>query len=246
MEAVRVEKVSFSYGSLQVLRELSLEVPSGISFGLLGPNGAGKTTLIYLLIGLLKPKSGTLQVLGSVPSQRNAPYIGYMPQSTALYQELTVYDNLDFFARVYGIRDRRERRQRIEEMLEMVELPGRASSQVFKLSGGMKQRISLACALIHRPDLLLLDEPTAGIDPELRVAFWDHFKELSRNGVTLIISSHTMDDAARCDQLVFLRDGRAIAQGSPDELRRATGQPGCTLEDAFLHFARMKGEADVS
>jgi len=238
--AVEVDKVSFVYEKLKALDELSLQVPAGISFGLLGPNGAGKTTLIRLLVGLLKPKSGSVRVLGQKPSRQMAHLIGYMPQLHSIYAELTVRQNVDFFARVYHLSDKSERARKVEETIKLVNLWERRDDAVLKLSGGMKQRVSLACAIVHQPRLLFLDEPTVGLDPELRVSFWEHFTGLTNQGVTLIISSHTMDDAAHCNQLAFIRDGKVIALGSPDELRIATGQPLCTLEDAFLHFVRKE------
>jgi len=230
-----MDRVSFSYGSLKALDQLSLQIPTGISFGLLGPNGAGKTTLIRLLVGLLKPGSGAIRILGQTPSRRTARLIGYMPQLHSLYAELSVMQNVDFFARIYRLANT-ERRQRVEAAVKLVDMWARRNDAVLKLSGGMKQRVSLACAIVHNPPLLFLDEPTVGLDPELRVTFWEYFSALTRQGVTLIISSHTMDDAAHCDQLGFMRDGKVIAKGSPDELKQSTGQPQPTLEDAFLYF----------
>jgi ABC-2 type transport system ATP-binding protein len=163
-----------------------------------------------------------------------------MPQTLSLYSELSARQNLDFFARVYGLRDREQRARRVEEAIRLIDLWPRRNDAVSKLSGGMRQRVSLACAIVHNPPLLLLDEPTVGLDPELRAAFWEHFAGLNSQGVTIVISSHTMDDAAHCDRLAFIRDGRVIAEGSPDELRRKAGMT--TLEDAFLRLARMGAE----
>lgn len=241
--AVEVDKVSFGYNSLKVLDELSLQVPRGISFGLLGPNGAGKTTLIRLLVGLLRPKYGRILILGQTPSRKMAHLTGYMPQLHSLYTELSVMQNVDFFARIYRVTDRAERGQRVEQAIRLVDMWGRRNEAVQKLSGGMKQRVSLACAIVHNPPLLFLDEPTVGLDPELRVTFWEYFATLTKKDSTLIISSHTMDDAAHCDSLAFMRDGKVIAQGTPHDLRRATGRPGATLEDAFLYFVHS-GKAD--
>lgn len=241
--AVEVDRVSFSYSRLKVLDGLSLEVPRGMSFGLLGPNGAGKTTLIRLLVGLLRPRSGTIRILGQNPSPKIARLIGYMPQLPSLYSELSVIQNTEFFARIYRLSDKGERKRRVEAALKLVDMWGHRHKSVMSLSGGMKQRVSLACAIVHKPPLLFLDEPTVGLDPELRVTFWEYFASLTRSGSTLLISSHTMDDAAHCDRLAFMRDGRFVAQGTPAELRRATGRPGATLEDAFLYFVRRgKGE----
>lgn len=238
--AVAARNVSFSYKNIKAVDRLSLQVPRGISFGLLGPNGAGKTTLIRLLVGLSRPQSGTVQILGSPPSRRLSRRIGYMPQLHSLYSELSILQNVDFFAQIYGLRDKARRRKRVEEVVKLVGLWPRRKDSVLKLSGGMKQRVSLACAIVHYPQVLFLDEPTVGLDPELRVTFWNYFAALTKRGVTLIISSHTMDDAAHCDRLAFMRRGKVIAQGTPDELRQATREPDATLEDAFLYFTRRK------
>ena len=234
--AVEIDKVSFSYNNLKVIDELSLRVPRGISFGLLGPNGAGKTTLIRLLVGLLRPRFGSIRILGQKPSRKMAHLIGYMPQLHSLYSELAVIQNVDFFAHIYRLADKTERRRQVEEVIRLVDMWAQRHNSVVKLSGGMKQRVSLACAIVHNPPLLFLDEPTVGLDPELRVTFWEYFTALTKQGATLIISSHTMDDAAHCDRLAFMRDGKVIAQGTPNELRQATGHPEATLEDAFLYF----------
>ncbi len=217
-----------------MLDKLSLNVPRGISFGLLGPNGAGKTTLIRMLVGLLRPDAGQVNILGQKPSAKIARLIGYMPQLQSLYLELSIKQNVDFFARIYRL-SRDERIRRVEEVLRLVGMWSRRDDSVHKLSGGMKQRVSLACAIVHQPQLLLLDEPTVGLDPELRVIFWQHFRALTQRGSSIIITSHTMDDAAHCDELAFLREGKVIARGTPEELRRATGKAGATLEDAFLY-----------
>ncbi len=234
--AVEVDKASFNYHNIKAIDKLSLEVPSGISFGLLGPNGAGKTTLIRLLVGLLKPKSGDIRILGKTPSRKTAHLIGYMPQLHSLYTELSVMQNVDFFARVYHLSDKQQRARRVEEVIRLVDLWPRRKDSVLKLSGGMRQRVSLACAIVHNPPLLFLDEPTVGLDPELRFTFWEHFANLTGQGTTLIVSSHTMDDAAHCDRLAFMRSGKLIAQGTPNELRKAVGQAEASLEDAFLYF----------
>jgi len=237
--AIEVDKVLFSYNNLKAVDELSLRVPKGISFGLLGPNGAGKTTLIRLLVGLLKPKSGSVRILRQTPSREIAHLTGYMPQLHSLYAELSAIQNVDFFARIYRLTNKTERSRRVEEAIRLVGMWERHNDAVMKLSGGMKQRVSLACAIVHNPPLLFLDEPTVGLDPELRVTFWKYFASLTKQGTTLIISSHTMDDAAHCDRLAFMRDGKVIALGSPAELRAATSPAGATLEDAFLHFIKL-------
>jgi ABC-2 type transport system ATP-binding protein len=236
--AIVVDKASFSYKKIKAVDRLSLQVPRGITFGLLGPNGSGKTTLIRLLVGLSRPQSGTVRILGRPPSRRLAHRIGYMPQLHSLYSELTVSQNVDFFAQIYGLKDKAKRHKRVEEVIRLVGLWQRRKDSVQKLSGGMKQRASLACAIVHYPRVLFLDEPTVGLDPGLRVTFWNYFASLTKRGVTLIISSHTMDDAAHCDRLALMRRGKVIAQGTPNQLRQATGDPEATLEDAFLYFTR--------
>lgn len=240
---VEVTGATFRYGSIRALDRLSLVVPRGITFGLLGPNGAGKTTLIRVLVGLLKVERGDVLVLGEVPSRKIAHRIGYMPQPQSVYAELSVVQNVDFFARIYRLTDRAERRLRVEEAVRLVGLWSRRNDPVARLSGGMKQRTSLACAIVHNPPLLFLDEPTVGLDPELRVTFWEHFSALNQQGVTIILSSHSMDDAAHCDRLAFIRDGTVIAEGAPDDLRASTGQ--ATLEDAFLFFVRNRRGDDA-
>ncbi len=241
--AIKVDGASFNYKEIRAVDKLSLEVPQGISFGLLGPNGSGKTTLIRLLVGLLRPGSGSIRIFGRRHSRSLSRHIGYMPQLSSLYAELSIYQNVDFFARIYGIRDKVRRRRLVMMAIKLVDLWPRRNDSIHKLSGGMKQRVSLACAIVHAPRLLFLDEPTVGVDPALRVTFWDFFKTLTDKGITIIVSSHTMDDAAHCDRLAFIRQGRIIADGTPDELRQATGKPGASLEDAFLYFVQRE-EAD--
>ena len=240
--AIKIDGLGFSYGKLKVINDLSLEIPPGTSFGLLGPNGSGKTTLIKLLIGLLKPSCGNIQCLGQRPSFSNAIMRGYMPQLPSLYTELTVRHNIDFFARIYGLKYKKQREERVDEVIKLVDLWDKRKTQVMHLSGGMKQRVSLGCAIVHNPPLIFLDEPTVGLDPDVRIKFWEYFRTLTNAGVTIIVSSHTTDDAAHCDKLVFLRQGQIIAVGTPDELRSATGNANASLEDAFLYFIRKTGE----
>ena len=211
--AISIDKIDFNYGHLKVINDISLEIPKGITFGLLGSNGAGKTTLIRLMVGLLKPISGSVVRFGKTPSPATAGNIGYMPQLPSLYTELTVRQNIDFFARIYGLKDRLKRFQRVDEVIKLVDLWQKRIVSITQLSGGMRQRVSLACAIVHQPSILFLDEPTVGLDPELRVHFWEYFENLTKSGTTLIISSHTMDDAAHCQKLVFMREGKIIALG---------------------------------
>lgn len=242
--AIDANNISFSYGKLKVIDDMSVAISPGTSYGLLGPNGAGKTTLIRLMVGLLKPASGSIKCLGKTVNRELARQIGYMPQLPALYNELTVRHNIDFFARIYGMRNKKERAQRVDEVINLVDLWPKRSSYVNQLSGGMKQRLSLACAIVHKPPLIFLDEPTVGLDPELRVYFWNYFEDLTKSGATLIISSHTFDDAAHCNKLAFMRQGKIVAEGSPKELKQATGKSDATLEDSFLYFIRREDKED--
>ena len=240
--AISVKNLNFKYGKLKVIDDMTLEIESGTSYGLLGPNGAGKTTLIRLMVGLLKPAGGNVLCMGKPPSRATTKNIGYMPQLPALYSEISVEQNIDFFARIYGLKDRKQRAERVNEIIKVVDLWSKRKTQILNLSGGMKQRVSLACAIVHQPPLIFLDEPTVGLDPELRVHFWEYFENLTKMGHTLVISSHTFDDAAHCQRLAFLRLGRVVAQGTPAELRAATGNEEASLEDAFLYFIRRDEE----
>jgi len=232
--AVEVNDVRKQFGSVQALSGLSLGIERGITYGLLGPNGAGKTTLIRTLVGLLAADKGEVKVLDTrMPDKDILSRIGYMTQSGALYEDLTVCQNVGFFGAIYGLRHHLD--DAVDQAIALVDLSDRAGSRVRELSGGMKQRCSLACALVHQPDVLLLDEPTVGVDPQLRVQFWQHFRRLNAQGVTLVVSSHVMDEAERCDRLGFIRQGILLAEGTSSDLRQRAGT--ATLEDAFLHFA---------
>jgi ABC-2 type transport system ATP-binding protein len=193
-------------------------------------------------VGLLKPASGSLTCLGKTPSPAIARQIGYMPQLPSLYGELTVEQNIDFFAHIYGLRDKKQRQQRVNEVIKVIDLWEKRHSSIMKLSGGMKQRVSLGCAIVHNPPLMFLDEPTVGLDPDVRAHFWDFFNGLCSQGTTIVITSHTMDDAAHCQKLAFLRQGRIIAMGSPAELKAASGNSNCTLEETFLYFVKRSEE----
>jgi ABC-2 type transport system ATP-binding protein len=226
------------FGKLYAVNKLSMTINAGETFGLIGPNGSGKTTLIRMLVGLIRPASGTIQIMGErIPSARISLYLGYMTQLSALYLDLTARENMQFFCNIYGLRGR-EQRQRISEMLERVALAERANDVVGTFSGGMRQRLSLACALVHHPRLAVLDEPTVGVDPELRRSFWDYFDQLNHEGVTIIVSTHHLDEAARCTRLGLMRNGVLLAQDAPQELLHQSGKD--NMEDAFLHFARQQ------
>ena len=228
--AVNLDGVSKSFGAFKALNGVTLQVRQGEIYGLLGPNGAGKTTLIRLICGLLEAHAGTVTVLGQrMPNVAVLRHIGYMTQQAALYPALSVEENVSFFAAINGADGG------VKEALELVQLYDRRSSVVATLSGGMRQRCSLACALVHRPELLLLDEPTVDIDPQLRVQFWDYFRRMTTNRTTLIVSSHVMNEADRCQRLGLIQYGRLLAEGSPAEIRAQGGSQ--NLEQAFLALA---------
>jgi ABC-2 type transport system ATP-binding protein len=229
-DAVSVDGVSKSFGSLKALDDVSLRVRSGEVYGLLGPNGSGKTTLIRTLVGLILPDAGSVTVLGTrMPNVAVLSRVGYMTQQAALYPDLSVEENVRFFAAV------NDAEAGVEEALRFVELWDRRASVITELSGGMRQRASLACAIVHGPRLLLLDEPTVGLDPLLRIQFWDGFRVMTRGGISIVISSHVMDEAERCDRLGLVRFGKLLAEGSVAELKEQAGTH--DLEQAFLKLS---------
>ncbi len=235
---VSIETVNLTkkYGAFVAVDSLNLRVDQGEIYGLLGPNGAGKTTAIKMLCGLLRPDGGSATVLGRpVGDRKKAACIGYMPQETALYTGLTVHQNLVFFGELFRMR-REELAEREKLLLGFINLERWRDELVRNLSGGMRHRVSLACSLMHEPKVTFLDEPTVGVDPELRCAFWDFFSELKAQGVTILITTHYMDEASRCDRVGFMRNGLLIAEGAPAELMAIAGAN--TLEDTFLRYAR--------
>jgi ABC-2 type transport system ATP-binding protein len=236
--AIRAKGLVRSFGSLRALDGLDLEVRPGELLGMVGPNGAGKTTFIRVLAGLLRPNRGEVSVLGRRPGRGVAHEVGYMTQSPALYEDLTVRDNLVFFGRLFGLSSAAAK-IRASELATLVDLTAQERVPVRTLSGGMRQRTNLACAMVHRPRLLLLDEPTVGVDPVLRVRLWEHFAELNRAGTTILVTTHVMDEAERCARIAFVSEGRTIATGTPAELRERSGA--ATLELSFLSF--LAGEA---
>ncbi len=234
LETTNLQKL---FGEIHAVDGVNLSINSGEIYGLIGPNGSGKTTLIRLCLGLLRPTTGVIRLLGEViPDKAILSKVGYMTQASALYEELTVRENIAFFAEMCGHHEPAW----IDEAIALVDLQDRAHSLVRTLSGGMRQRTSLACSLAHRPRLLLLDEPTVGVDPQLRATFWSYFRRQADSGVTLIVSSHVMDEAERCDRLGFMRQGRLLAEGSSAELKKRKGTN--TLEEAFLKFAEDGNE----
>jgi ABC-2 type transport system ATP-binding protein len=229
-----VRDLTVRRGGRLVLHGITLEVGAGRVTGLLGPSGSGKTTLMRSIVGVQIVERGEVEVLAlsaGAPELRRR--VGYVTQAPSVYGDLTVQENLRYFARVLDVGH-----QRIEAAIDTVGLTERAGQLVATLSGGERSRVSLATALLGEPELLVLDEPTVGLDPVLRRDLWNMFHELAAAGTTLLVSSHVMDEAERCQDLVLLRDGRVLATGSPEELRRRTGQD--DLGDAFLALAEAE------
>ena len=234
VEAIGLRK---TFGSINAVDGMDFALEPGRIYGMLGPNGAGKTTLIRLLAGLARPSGGEARILGiRMPSREALGSIGYMPQAEAIYPELSVGENLVFFARLEGHADKAA----IDRVLDLVELSARKDTPALQLSGGMRRRLSLACTLVHEPKVLFLDEPTVGVDPALRVQFWTHFRRLAAAGTTILVASHVMDEADRCDELLFVRNGKVIGRGTGAEMRARAGVQ--DLEAAFLVMSGLDPE----
>jgi ABC-2 type transport system ATP-binding protein len=230
--AIVVDHLHVVRGGVEVLPDLSFSISAGTVTGLLGPSGCGKTTLIRAIVGVQIVAGGTVTVLGEPAGGRALRRrIGYVTQAPSVYADLTVRQNLHYFAAILGAN-----KARVDEVLHDVDLQTQADHLVARLSGGQRARVSLATALLGGPELLVLDEPTVGLDPVLRHDLWAMFQKLAADGVTLLVSSHVMDEAARCDDLLLMREGNLLAQIPPEELRRRTGVD--DLEDAFLHLIR--------
>ena len=222
-------------GEREVLPGISLDVSAGVT-GLLGPSGCGKTTLMRSLVGVQQVRSGTVEVLGEpAGSAALRTRIGYVTQAASVYDDLTVGENLSFFAKVLGVD-----RASADKAIGSVGLDDHRDQVVGRLSGGQRSRVSLAVALLGTPDLLVLDEPTVGLDPVLRRDLWELFHEIADGGAAVLVSSHVMDEAERCDRLLLMREGRIIADGAPDEVRASTGA--ADIEQAFLRLVEQTGE----
>jgi ABC-2 type transport system ATP-binding protein len=229
--AVRIDSLRVRRGGKLVLDGLSLAISRGSVTGLLGPSGSGKSTLIRAIVGVQIVEGGDVDVLGAPAGSASLrSRVGYVTQAPSVYGDLTVRENLGYFARILRVGP-----DRIEEVLDEVDLRPQAKQRVDRLSGGQRARVSLATALLNRPELLVLDEPTVGLDPVLRRDLWELFHSLAETGSTLLVSSHVMDEAERCDSLLLLREGALLAALTPDELRARTGKQ--ELEDAFLALA---------
>jgi ABC-2 type transport system ATP-binding protein len=244
-EAVVIHGLRKVFGSRVAVEGLELSIRRGEVFGLLGPNGSGKTTTIRMLCGLMAPTSGTATVVGHdvtrEPEQVRRK-IGYMSQRFGLYDDLTVAENIRFYASIYGLRGP-ARRERTAELLTDLGLEPRAGQLAGELSGGWKQRLALACATAHRPAMLFLDEPTAGVDPASRRLFWQWIYTLAGQGTTILVTTHYMDEAERCQRLAFLSRGHLIAVGTVAEVLAQFGQP--SIEDVFIELQRRDEGAVV-
>ncbi|MFW6384536.1 MAG: ABC transporter ATP-binding protein [Halodesulfurarchaeum sp.] len=237
--SLSIEGLRREFGDVTAIDGLDLDLEGPQIVGMAGPNGAGKTTVIRVLLGLLAPTSGRSSVngtdsleLGAADRQR----IGYMPQNQAIYRDLTVRDNVEFFAQLYGVEDREPAANRV---LDLVGLEDRDDALVSELSGGMIRRTSLASTLVHDPDLLILDEPTVGLDPALRADMWATFRERREDGALILVSTHYLGEARHCDRVLFLRDGRVLDLDTPASFLARTGTE--DLEDAFLSLLRGAG-----
>ncbi len=235
LAAISVESLTVVRGGASVLDGLSLDVPAGKITGLLGPSGGGKSTLLRSIVGVQQVEAGQVSVLGEPagsPALRRR--VGYMTQSPSVYADLSVRENLRYFARLYSVPE-----SRCDELIETVSLGSVAGKVVANLSGGERARVSLATTLLPKPELLVLDEPTVGLDPLLRRELWDLFHRFVDEGATLLVSSHVMDEADRCDELLLLREGAVIASGTAAALRQQTGAE--SLEDVFLRLVEAAG-----
>ena len=236
MNSIEVSGLTKRYGRVEALGGADLSVGRGEVFGLVGPNGAGKTTLIKGLVGALRPSGGTARVMGLNPLKDRAELRQRIPQGPALYEDLTARGNVGFFGAAHRTPDLKKK---VDEIMHFTDLSGRADDPVHTFSGGMKRRVSLACALVHRPEVIFLDEPTAAVDPQLRSRFWKTFRELAGDGATLFISTHLMDEAMLCDRIALLRKGRIIATDTPRSIleegrtRLTVVQDGTDTEEAI-------------
>ena len=247
--AIVTKNLNMTYGrgksTVKALRGVDFKLHSGENYCLLGPNGTGKTTFIRCLLGLLKCE-GYINVLGyEMPRERDKVIskIGYMPQAISLYPDLSVKESLHFFGKIFGINNRQIRIKSVNKSLDLFLLREWKNTRIDNLSGGMKRRLSLACTLIHEPMLLILDEPTVGIDPMLRINFWNHFKELNERGTTIITTTHVMDEAEKSRLIGFMRDGKLIAEGTYHELRKKVPEKRkLIVEDNIENTGKLKEE----
>ncbi|AHF06111.1 ABC transporter ATP-binding protein [Desulfitobacterium metallireducens] len=229
-----LKDVNKDFGKKHILKDINLQIPSGHIYGLLGPSGCGKTTMVKIMAGILEPTSGEAYVLGErMPKLNLMKKIGYMAQGDALYTALTAAENLQFFGAMYGM-SKAQIKKRSAEVMELVNLLDHLNKPVQSYSGGMKRRLSLAIAILHNPPILILDEPTVGIDPVLRKSIWQELNKLADQGVTILVTTHVMDEADKCHNLAMMREGRLIAKGTSVELQEKIGVH--SLEEAFIYY----------
>lgn len=234
--AIEVQSLTKKFGNHLAVNNVSFQVKTGEIFGFLGPNGSGKSTTIRMVCGIITPTIGQGNVLGFdiyKETEKIKQNIGYMSQKFSLYEELTVKENLEFYAGVYGL-DKTKTNQRMADIIELASLEGREQFRAGTLSGGWKQRLALGCALLHQPPLLILDEPTAGVDPVSRRIFWEIIRYLAKGGITIFVTTHYMDEAELCDTIGFINNGSLTAYGSPLQLKETYGYD--SLEDVFISF----------
>ncbi|MGV8145666.1 MAG: ABC transporter ATP-binding protein [Alkaliphilus sp.] len=242
MNAVSIENLNVIISKKTILKNISFSVCEGEIVGLIGPSGAGKTTIVKTITGIVKKSKGLVEIMGFQRiTNELLMKLGYMAQKDALYDDLNAHDHLKFFGRLYSVKPK-ELEDRIVNILKLVDLQDEANKLVYQYSGGMKRRLSLAIALINNPVLLVLDEPTVGLDPILRRKFWKEFKEMKKKGKSLIITTHTMDEAAACDRLVFIYRGEILAFDTPAKLLKASNT--ATVEEAFIHYITSERGAE--
>lgn len=230
--AIYTEALTKTFGSFTAVNAVSLRIKAGEIYGLLGSSGSGKSTIIRMLCGVLTPTSGTIRILGSSDIPAMKPQIGYMSQKFSLYPTLTVLENLKLYAQIYGL-DAQTMRTRIEQTLQAAGVRDKQDDLVQNLTGGWKQRLALGCAMLHEPKLLFLDEATSGADPRTRRDFWQIIQKAAATGVTVLVTTHIMEEAAYCSTIGFLHQGTMLVTGSPDEVKRAVpGQPS-SLNEVF-------------
>ena len=240
MNTVYIEKLNVIMSKTTILKNISFSVAKGEIVGLIGPSGAGKTTIVRTITGIVKKKEGLVEVMGSQRITNDTLLkLGYMAQKDALYDDLNAYDHLKFFGRLYNVQTK-ELKARIMNILKLVDLKEEADKLVHQYSGGMKRRLSLAIALISDPELLVLDEPTVGLDPILRRKFWKEFEKMKSEGKSLIITTHAMDEAASCDKLVFIYRGEVLAFDTPATLLESSNTK--SVEEAFIYFITREGK----
>lgn len=236
-----LQKVNKSFGKKHILKDIDLQIPCGHIYGLLGPSGCGKTTVVKIMAGILEATSGETYVLNERMPQLNLmKKIGYMAQADALYTALTAAENLQFFGAIYGM-GKAQIKKRAAEVMDLVNLTEHLPKPIQAYSGGMKRRLSLAIAILHNPPVLILDEPTVGIDPLLRKSIWKELNAMADQGVTIIVTTHVMDEAEKCHNLAMMRDGRLIAKGTSQELQANIGVN--SIEEAFIYYGGQQNES---